>query len=93
VAPEKAIKLTVNDIVRATAMDPETGRIKVGWELVAGGMAGGCQVVCERRSYFDASLISMQVFTNPLEIVYAHIPLELMMNLTSLQKNPFAGSR
>jgi len=27
-------------------MDPETGRIKLGWELVAGGMAGGCQVVC-----------------------------------------------
>lgn len=27
-------------------MDPETGRIKLGWELVAGGTAGGCQVVC-----------------------------------------------
>lgn len=27
-------------------MDPETGRIKLGWELMAGGMAGGCQVVC-----------------------------------------------
>lgn len=26
-------------------MDPETGRIKLGWELVAGGMAGGSQVV------------------------------------------------
>lgn len=26
-------------------MDPETGRIKLGWELFAGGMAGGCQVV------------------------------------------------
>ena len=45
VAPEKAIKLTVNDFVRARAMDPETGRIKLTWELVAGGTAGGCQVV------------------------------------------------
>lgn len=44
-APEKAIKLTVNDFVRKRAMDPETGRIKLGWELFAGGSAGGCQVV------------------------------------------------
>jgi len=46
VAPEKAIKLTVNDLVRSRAMDPETGRIKLIWELVAGGTAGGSQVVC-----------------------------------------------
>ena len=26
-------------------MDPETGRIKLIWELIAGGTAGGCQVV------------------------------------------------
>jgi hypothetical protein len=45
VAPEKAIKLTVNDFVRSRAMDPETGRIKLRWELIAGGSAGGCQVV------------------------------------------------
>ncbi|KAJ7293054.1 mitochondrial carrier domain-containing protein [Mycena rebaudengoi] len=46
VAPEKAIKLTVNDIIRGRATDPETGRIKLYWELIAGGTAGGCQVVC-----------------------------------------------
>lgn len=45
VAPEKAIKLTVNDLVRGYATDKETGRIKLGWELAAGGLAGGCQVV------------------------------------------------
>ncbi|KAL0576709.1 mitochondrial aspartate-glutamate transporter agc1 [Marasmius crinis-equi] len=45
VAPEKAIKLTVNDLIRSRMMDPETGRIKLGWEFVAGGTAGGCQVV------------------------------------------------
>ena len=53
VAPEKAIKLTVNDLVRAKVRDPVTGAISLPWELFAGGAAGGCQVV----------------FTNPLEIV------------------------
>jgi solute carrier family 25 aspartate/glutamate transporter 12/13 len=60
VAPEKAIKLTVNDLVRAKTMDPETGRIKLGWEMVAGGAAGGCQVV----------------FTNPLEIVKIRLQIQ-----------------
>ncbi|WVW82453.1 hypothetical protein I302_104463 [Kwoniella bestiolae CBS 10118] len=52
VAPEKAIKLTVNDFVRKKATDPETGRIPLYMEIFAGGMAGGCQVAV----------------TNPLEI-------------------------
>ncbi|KAG6845352.1 hypothetical protein H0H87_010461 [Tephrocybe sp. NHM501043] len=60
VAPEKAIKLTVNDLIRGRATDPETGRIRLGWELVAGGMAGGCQVV----------------FTNPLEIVKIRLQVQ-----------------
>ena len=50
VAPEKAIKLTVNELVRKKATDPETGRIPLGMELLAGGTAGGCQVVCLTRS-------------------------------------------
>ena len=41
-------------------MDPETGRIKLGWELIAGGTAGGCQVV----------------FTNPLEIVKIRLQMQ-----------------
>ena len=45
VAPEKAIKLTINDLVRKNATDPETGRIPLSMEFVAGGAAGGCQVV------------------------------------------------
>ncbi|KAJ3778241.1 mitochondrial carrier domain-containing protein [Lentinula raphanica] len=60
VAPEKAIKLTVNDLIRSRVMDPETGRIKLGWELVAGGTAGGCQVI----------------FTNPLEIVKIRLQVQ-----------------
>ncbi|KAG6335475.1 hypothetical protein ID866_3625 [Astraeus odoratus] len=60
VAPEKAIKLTVNDLVRGRAMDPETGRIRLMWELIAGGTAGGCQVI----------------FTNPLEIVKIRLQVQ-----------------
>ncbi|EJF67161.1 mitochondrial inner membrane protein [Dichomitus squalens LYAD-421 SS1] len=60
VAPEKAIKLTVNDFIRSRAMDPETGRITLPWELVAGGTAGGCQVI----------------FTNPLEIVKIRLQIQ-----------------
>lgn len=45
VAPEKAIKLTVNELVRKKATDPETGRIPLLMEIFAGGSAGGCQVV------------------------------------------------
>ncbi|GAA6010308.1 hypothetical protein JCM10207_005167 [Rhodosporidiobolus poonsookiae] len=60
VAPEKAIKLTVNDLVREYATDPRTGRIKLSWELAAGGLAGGCQVV----------------FTNPLEIVKIRLQMQ-----------------
>jgi solute carrier family 25 aspartate/glutamate transporter 12/13 len=47
VAPEKAIKLTVNDLIRGRTMDPDTGLITLPFELLAGGMAGGCQVVSE----------------------------------------------
>ncbi|KAH8927521.1 mitochondrial carrier [Atractiella rhizophila] len=60
VAPEKAIKLTVNDLIRGKARDPVTGNIGLGWELIAGGGAGGCQVV----------------FTNPLEIVKIRLQMQ-----------------
>jgi len=44
VAPEKAIKLTVNDLVRNFFTDKQ-GQIWWGHEVIAGGTAGGCQVV------------------------------------------------
>merc|ERR1712038_1981769 len=53
VAPEKAIKLTVNDLVRDMARDKKTGQIHIAAEIVSGGCAGASQVM----------------FTNPLEIV------------------------
>lgn len=45
VAPEKAIKLTVNDLVRSFFTDQKTGQIYWGHEVLAGGSAGACQVV------------------------------------------------
>ncbi|KAK1880892.1 Calcium-binding mitochondrial carrier protein Aralar2 [Dissostichus eleginoides] len=52
VAPEKAIKLTVNDFVRGKTRQKD-GTIPLAAEIMAGGFAGGSQVI----------------FTNPLEIV------------------------
>ncbi|KAF2476473.1 calcium-binding mitochondrial carrier protein-like protein Aralar1 [Lindgomyces ingoldianus] len=60
VAPEKAIKLTVNDLVRGKFTDKQTGKIWWPMELIAGGTAGGCQVV----------------FTNPLEIVKIRLQVQ-----------------
>ncbi|AEO62499.1 uncharacterized protein THITE_2106721 [Thermothielavioides terrestris NRRL 8126] len=59
VAPEKAIKLTVNDLVRGWFTDKQ-GKIWWGYEVIAGGAAGGCQVV----------------FTNPLEIVKIRLQVQ-----------------
>nr|QKK35448.1 mitochondrial Agc1 [Starmerella bombicola] len=44
VAPEKAIKLTVNDLVRGILADSD-GNISGLAEVIAGGSAGACQVV------------------------------------------------
>ena len=53
VAPEKAIKLTVNDLIRNHYSD-ETGKIWWPHEVLAGGAAGGCQVV-SRASLFNSA--------------------------------------
>ncbi|KAI9670968.1 MAG: mitochondrial aspartate-glutamate transporter agc1 [Alyxoria varia] len=60
VAPEKAIKLTVNDIVRGTFTEKGSNRIWWPHELLAGGSAGACQVI----------------FTNPLEIVKIRLQVQ-----------------
>ncbi|KAJ1921381.1 mitochondrial aspartate-glutamate transporter agc1 [Mycoemilia scoparia] len=60
VAPEKAIKLTVNDLVRGLTTDKESGKITLLSEIIAGGSAGGCQVI----------------FTNPLEIVKIRLQVQ-----------------
>ncbi|KAI9817994.1 MAG: mitochondrial aspartate-glutamate transporter agc1 [Thelocarpon impressellum] len=60
VAPEKAIKLTVNDLVRARFSDGKTGQIWWPYEILAGASAGACQVI----------------FTNPLEIVKIRLQVQ-----------------
>lgn len=60
VAPEKAIKLTVNDIVRGKFTEAKSGNIPFWAEMLAGGSAGGCQVI----------------FTNPLEIVKIRLQVQ-----------------
>lgn len=60
VAPEKAIKLTVNDLVRKIGSDPESGSITMSWEIAAGMSAGACQVI----------------LTNPLEIVKIRLQMQ-----------------
>ncbi|KAJ3055596.1 mitochondrial aspartate-glutamate transporter agc1 [Rhizophlyctis rosea] len=60
VAPEKAIKLTMNDLVRSKTRDPKTGQIPLWAEIMAGCTAGGSQVL----------------FTNPLEIVKIRLQVQ-----------------
>ncbi|KAL6715916.1 mitochondrial aspartate-glutamate transporter agc1 [Lecanora helva] len=60
VAPEKAIKLTVNDLLRGFFTDPKSGKIWWPQEIIAGASAGACQVM----------------FTNPLEIVKIRLQVQ-----------------
>ncbi|CCH62214.1 hypothetical protein TBLA_0G02760 [Henningerozyma blattae CBS 6284] len=53
VAPEKAIKLTVNDKMRFNLKNWNNGKLTLPLEVISGACAGTCQVI----------------FTNPLEIV------------------------
>lgn len=52
VAPEKAIKLTVNDLVRGALTDKDSKKIWYPYEILAGGAAGGCQVVSDVNVMF-----------------------------------------
>lgn len=52
VAPEKAIKLTVNDLARNLLTDKKTNSISWPHEVIAGGSAGACQVVGFRTVSF-----------------------------------------
>lgn len=54
VAPEKAIKLTVNDIIRGHFSNKDTGAIWWAHEIFAGGSAGACQVVSIRTTLTHA---------------------------------------
>lgn len=58
VAPEKAIKLTVNDLIRGHFSNKETGTIWWPHEILAGGSAGACQVVRENKTPQTAHLVT-----------------------------------
>lgn len=60
VAPEKAIKLTMNDLVRGILRDKTSGQISLMGEIISGGTAGASQVI----------------FTNPLEIVKIRLQIQ-----------------
>jgi solute carrier family 25 aspartate/glutamate transporter 12/13 len=59
VAPEKAIKLTVNDLVR-THFSSQTGEIWLPHEILAGGSAGACQVVSTLIPLPKPTLLTMK---------------------------------
>ena len=65
VAPEKAIKLTVNDLVRGHYSD-KNGKIWWPHELLAGGSAGACQVVSFTRWHFSIVLTVVLDLYQPL---------------------------
>ncbi|KAJ3108248.1 mitochondrial aspartate-glutamate transporter agc1 [Phlyctochytrium planicorne] len=60
VAPEKAIKLTMNDLMRSKLKDKATGKTPLYGEILAGCVAGASQVI----------------FTNPLEIVKIRLQVQ-----------------
>eukprot|EP01111_Echinosteliopsis_oligospora_P005929 TRINITY_DN1971_c0_g1_i1.p1 TRINITY_DN1971_c0_g1~~TRINITY_DN1971_c0_g1_i1.p1 ORF type:complete len:725 (+),score=230.78 TRINITY_DN1971_c0_g1_i1:130-2304(+) len=68
VAPEKAIKLTVNDLLRGLFEDKSRGEIYFPLEVLAGGGAGASQVM----------------FTNPLEIVKIRLQVAGKDHVSSL---------
>ncbi|CCH46553.1 Calcium-binding mitochondrial carrier protein [Wickerhamomyces ciferrii] len=69
VAPEKAIKLTVNDLARSFFTNKVTKTITTPLEVLSGACAGACQVV----------------FTNPLEIVKIRLQVQGDYNVAERQ--------
>ena len=79
VAPEKAIKLAVNDGLRTLFADwthHTPGGIHLGLEIIAGGAAGFSQVM----------------FTNPLEIVKIRLQVQGEAAMKHLEKGPRMGA-
>ncbi|EDO15615.1 hypothetical protein Kpol_1006p11 [Vanderwaltozyma polyspora DSM 70294] len=77
VAPEKAIKLTVNDYMRKNLRDNRSGKLTLPNEIISGASAGACQVV----------------FTNPLEIVKIRLQVKseyAAENIAKVQQTAFS---
>lgn len=52
-APEKAIKLTVNDFVRSHFTNKQNGKIEFWQEMIGGGAAGASQVVRKKKIIYE----------------------------------------
>lgn len=65
VAPEKAIKLTVNDLVRK--LGTCDGKITMPWEIAAGMSAGACQVIFTNPLEIVKIRLQMQGGTQPAQ--------------------------
>lgn len=73
VAPEKAIKLTVNDLIRGIGTD-ENGNITMGWEILAGSSAGACQVIFTNPLEIVKIRLQMQGGSSKLVLAPGEIP-------------------
>jgi len=77
IAPEKAIKLTINDALRYMFTDKDTGNIKLVYEVIAGSVAGFSQVVA----------------TNPYEIVKVRLQTQALVEEAHQRKSAFSVVR
>jgi hypothetical protein len=64
------MKLAMNHLVHRRAMDLVTGHIKLGWKLIAGAAAGGCQVVCPKSVF---SCLTFILLVQEINLVYTTI--------------------
>ena len=90
VAPEKAIKLTVNDLVRGTFTDKENGRIALPYEILAGSTAGGCQVVSLVNTCRKV-IANIQLRSSPIPLKSSKFAFKSKVNsLNALMRSPSA---
>lgn len=75
VAPEKAIKLTVNDLIRKIGTDDD-GKITMNWEILAGMCAGGCQVIFTNPLEIVKIRLQMQGNQAQKQLAPGEIPLK-----------------
>lgn len=73
VAPEKAIKLTVNDLIRGIGTD-ENGAITMPWEILAGSSAGACQVIFTNPLEIVKIRLQMQGGSSSKQLAPGEIP-------------------
>jgi len=79
-------------------MDPETGRISLFWEMVAGGTAGGCQVVSAKLSisFPHGKNLKVHRFSRTRWkscTYYCGSLYEHHTHMKDLQENPITSSR